>query len=70
MGMNVYYVMKMDWVGFTHLIVPEPDPVIENGEQHDVVDERFQSSGGFRYRECLFVSPPYIISIRPPSKLT
>ena len=44
MGVNIHDEVKMDWAWFTHLIVPEPDPVIENGEQHDMVDERFQSS--------------------------
>jgi hypothetical protein len=40
------------------LVVPEPDSVIQDGEQHDMVDERFQSSRSFRYRECLFRQSP------------
>ena len=42
--------------GFTHLIIPKPDPVVENRKQHDVVDKRFQSSRSFRYRESLLIS--------------
>jgi hypothetical protein len=37
----------------TYLVVSEPDPIVEDGEHHDVVDERFQPSRSFWYREGL-----------------
>jgi hypothetical protein len=40
----------------TYLVVPEPDFVVQNGEEHDMVDERLQSSRCLGNRESLHSS--------------
>lgn len=49
---------RLERIFFDDLEVSEPDFVIEDGKEEDVVDEWFESTRGFRYREYLTISLP------------